>query len=233
MRLKYPDVSLRSANSRQVGATRGRPGISLLHSKMSLRRAKNFFRHPRESGDLASASGRPGTLDPQVGGELESRQHCKIPACAGMTESGLGMMSGSPRMTAGSAVTSRFRAVGKFRRRFGFTLLEVMIALLVITLGMGAVIVTTGESAWKSSHLRESTIASWVAYNEIALYRAKRTWSEATSRSGEAEMANAQWKWEMKISGTDDPKLRRVDVEVFIKGETAVKSRVTGFIAQL
>ena len=48
------------------------------------------------------------------------------------------------------------------RRKGGFTLLEVMIALLVITLGMGAVIVTTGESAWKSSHLRESTIASWV-----------------------------------------------------------------------
>ena len=135
--------------------------------------------------------------------------------------------------TEASVIASRIRTVGSNRRRCGFTLLEVMIALLVITLGMGAVIVTTGESAWKSSHLRESTIASWVAYNEIALYRAKRTWSEATSRSGEAEMANAQWKWEMKISGTDDPKLRRVDVEVFIKGETAVKSRVTGFIARL
>ena len=118
-------------------------------------------------------------------------------------------------------------------RTGGFTLIEVMVALLVITLGMGAVIVTTGESVWKSSHLRESTIASWVAYNEIAMYRAKRTWSEATSRSGEAEMANAQWEWKMKISATDDPSLRRVDVEVFIKGETAVKSRVTGFIAKL
>jgi general secretion pathway protein I len=125
------------------------------------------------------------------------------------------------------------RTVSTIRRARGFTLLEVMIALLVITLGMGAVIVTTGESAWKSSYLRESTIASWVAYNEIALYRAKRTWSEATSRSGEAEMANTQWDWKMKISATDDPSLRRVDVEVFIQGETAVKSRVTGFIAKL
>ncbi|HUV20451.1 MAG TPA: type II secretion system minor pseudopilin GspI [Gammaproteobacteria bacterium] len=125
------------------------------------------------------------------------------------------------------------RIVGNIRRSSGFTLLEVMIALLVITLGMGAVIVTTGESGWKSSHLRESTIASWVAYNEIALFRAKRTWSGANSRSGEAEMANAQWNWQMKISATDDPSIRRVDVEVFIKGETAVKSRVTGFIARL
>ena len=119
------------------------------------------------------------------------------------------------------------------RRKSAFTLIEVMVALLVITLGMGAVIVTTGESGWKSSHLRESTIASWVAYNEIAMFRAKRTWSDAASRSGDAEMANAEWEWSMKISKTDDPSLRRVDVEVSLKGETAVKARVTGFIARL
>jgi general secretion pathway protein I len=119
------------------------------------------------------------------------------------------------------------------RRKSAFTLIEVMVALLVITLGMGAVIVTTGESGWKSSHLRESTIASWVAYNEIAMFRAKRTWSDATRRSGDAEMANAEWDWRMEISSTDDPSLRRLDVEVSLKGETAVKARVTGFIARL
>jgi general secretion pathway protein I len=123
--------------------------------------------------------------------------------------------------------------MGCIRRKSAFTLIEVMVALLVITLGMGAVIVTTGESGWKSSHLRESTIASWVAYNEIAMYRAKRTWSDASSRSGDAEMANAEWDWRMKISKTDDPSLRRLDVEVSLKGETAVKARVTGFIAHL
>jgi general secretion pathway protein I len=136
-------------------------------------------------------------------------------------------------VVAADLAKSRLRGCWVPRRKSGFTLLEVMIALLVITLGMGAVIVTTGESAWKSSHLRESTIASWVAYNEIALYRAKRTWGSVTRRSGEAEMANVEWKWEMKISETDDPLLRRMDVEVFIKGETAVKARVTGFIAKL
>ena len=65
------------------------------------------------------------------------------------------------------------------------------------------------------------------------MFRAKRTWSDAASRSGDAEMANAEWEWSMKISKTDDPSLRRVDVEVSLKGETAVKARVTGFIARL
>jgi general secretion pathway protein I len=122
------------------------------------------------------------------------------------------------------------RQVGRVR---GFTLIEVMIALLVITLGMGAVISTTGESGWKSAHLRQSTIASWVAYNEIAVYRSQRSWGTTRGQSGETEMANTLWSWEMEISETDDPSLRRLDIEVTIKGEDAVKARVTGFIANL
>ena len=132
-----------------------------------------------------------------------------------------------PRDDSCEIVTRR----GRFQR--GFTLLEVMIALLVITLGMGAVITTTGESGWKSAHLRESTIANWVAYNELALYRASRTWNSAKRRSGVTDMANAEWEWVMEISDTDDESLRRLDIEVTLKGETAVKARVTGFIARL
>jgi general secretion pathway protein I len=123
------------------------------------------------------------------------------------------------------------RVVNRLQR--GFTLLEVMIALLVITLGMAAVISTSSESGWKSAHLRQSTIASWVAYNEIALYRATRTWNSVKSRSGETEMANAKWEWRMEISTTDDKSLRRLDVEVTLKDETAIKARVTGFIARI
>jgi len=118
-------------------------------------------------------------------------------------------------------------------RAHGFTLLEVMIALLVITLGMGAVINTTGESGWKSAQLKQGTIANWVAQNQIAEYRAKRTWTNATNKSGEVEMANTEWVWQMKISKTDDPSLRRLDVEVFIKGEDALKASATGFIGRL
>jgi len=115
----------------------------------------------------------------------------------------------------------------------GFTLLEVMIALLVITLGIGAVINTTSESGWKSSQLKQKTIASWVAQNQIALYRAKRTWNNASTRSGEVEMANAVWIYQMKISATADPAFRQIEVDVLLKGEDGVKASVTGFIGQL
>ena len=115
----------------------------------------------------------------------------------------------------------------------GFTLLEVMIALLVITLGIGAVINTTSESGWKSSQLKQKTIASWVAQNQIAEYRARRTWNNASSKSGQVEMANTVWIWQMKVSATDDPSLRRIDVDVLLKGEDGIKASLTGFIAKL
>ena len=132
-------------------------------------------------------------------------------------------------MKRGSA---RFGGGMRSRRR-GFTLLEVMIALLVITLGLGAVMATTGEAGWKSARLRETTIANWVAYNEIALYRASRTWNKVARLSGETEMANAEWVWRMQVKETDDPSLRRLEVEVSLKGDDAVKARVTGFVGRL
>ena len=108
-----------------------------------------------------------------------------------------------------------------------------MIALLVIAIGLGAVMATTSETGWKSAKLRESTIANWVAYNEIARYRATRTWNNVSNLSGETEMANAEWQWRMQVQKTDDPSLRRLEVEVTLKDDDAVKARVTGFVGNL
>ena len=121
------------------------------------------------------------------------------------------------------------------RKVKAFTLIEVMVALLVIAIGLGAVIEASGKTAWQSAHMREKTIASWVAQNQIALYRAKRTWNTVTSTKGRVEMANTEWRWEMTISTTDDPSLRRLDVEVFNSDdkENRVKARMTGYIARL
>ena len=129
--------------------------------------------------------------------------------------------------------SQRQQSIRSTRVERGFTLIEVMIALLVITLGLGAVMATTSETGWKSAKLRESTIANWVAYNQIARYRASRTWDGASNLSGEAEMANAEWEWRMSVEKTDDPSLRRLEVEVTLKDDDAVKARVTGFIGNL
>lgn len=108
-----------------------------------------------------------------------------------------------------------------------------MIALLVIALGIGAVVNTTSESGWKSSQLRQKTIASWVAQNQIAAYRARRTWDNKSNLSDEALMANTNWPWRMRIIATDDPNIRRIEIDVYLKGEDGIKASLTSFIGRL
>jgi general secretion pathway protein I len=120
------------------------------------------------------------------------------------------------------------------RRFSAFTLLEVMVALLIVAITMGAIVDTGGSSARNTAHLTQKTIASWIAQNQVSLYRAKKTWNDASNVTGEVEMADASWQWKMTISKTDDPLLRRIDVDVYLEDDDeAIKASATGFIANL
>ncbi len=115
----------------------------------------------------------------------------------------------------------------------GFTLLEVMFALLIVALTMGAIVETGGYSAKRTAQLTEKTIASWIAQNQVTLYRAKRTWTSESSKSGMVEMADSEWRWKMKISKTDEPLLRRLDVDVYLADGSDIKASATGFTGKL
>jgi general secretion pathway protein I len=114
-----------------------------------------------------------------------------------------------------------------------FTLLEVMVALVVISVTMGAIITSAGSSTAVASRLKEKTVANWVAQNQIALYRAKKIWTTSTSnQNGKVKMLDVEWQWEMKINKTDDPLLRKIDVDVHLNDDDII-SRATGFVAKL
>lgn len=113
----------------------------------------------------------------------------------------------------------------------GFTLIEVLIALAFLAIGMSAIIATVGASIRNAAELQSTTYAHWVAMNELTTLRLSITWPDTGSQSGSAELAGQKWNWQMQISTTPDPDLRRVDVTVSsaLAPGTAVAS-VTGFI---
>ena len=121
------------------------------------------------------------------------------------------------------------------RNAAGFTLLEVLVALAVIALSMGAIIKATGDYTNNQSYLRDRTMALWVARNVLVQYRVDKEWPRVGEQKGTQEMGNREWRWLAVTSQTDEAELRRLDVEVFpidSEDDDLPLSILSGFLVQ-
>jgi general secretion pathway protein I len=96
----------------------------------------------------------------------------------------------------------------------GFTLLEVLVALAVLALTMGAVIKGVGGYAGNQAYLRDRTLTTWVARNVLVDQQVKDAWPSVGELKGTTEMGGREWRWTGTVSQTDEDDLRRLDVEV-------------------
>ena len=99
-------------------------------------------------------------------------------------------------------------------RRSGFTLIEVLVALVIAALGLAAVLSVVTNSARDATYLRDKTLASWIALNQITLVRISNSMPSVDKTSGDVEFANGKWKWQQTVTQTDVPGMRRLDVAV-------------------
>ena len=119
------------------------------------------------------------------------------------------------------------------RRATGFTLLEVLVALAVLAIAMGAIINAATQSIASTAYLRDQTFASWVALNQVnALLIDPEPWLEEGSQQGNAELANRVWRWEARFAKTDDPDLLRLEVAVRSAEHASTLSVLTAFKAK-
>jgi len=96
----------------------------------------------------------------------------------------------------------------------GFTLLEVLVALAIVTVGMAAVILARSSSVQTVIYLRDKTFAQWVALNQLANLRLAGQQPKAGTTNGELDYANRKWHWREDVSATEVPGIVRIDVRV-------------------
>lgn len=114
-------------------------------------------------------------------------------------------------------------------RRTGFSLLEVLVALAVLSLALAALVRTAGQEARLLAEARERSQAQWIAANLIAEARLAPA-LPATGRSeGRLAFGGREWSWRMDVSATGVGTLRRLDVEVVPEGDGLGSVRLTGF----
>lgn len=96
----------------------------------------------------------------------------------------------------------------------GFTLIEVLAALVIVSLGMMAVIQAVSQTASNSSYLRDKTIAHWVAMNRLTEVRLEQGAPKVDETSDDVEMAGREWHWTMEVTQTPVETMRRIDISV-------------------
>ena len=96
----------------------------------------------------------------------------------------------------------------------GFTLVEVLVALAVVTLALAAAFTAVSQTTVHGSVLRDKTLANWIAMNKVTELRLERRWPDIGETDGEAESADQIWRWVAEVSETPVDQIRRVDVSV-------------------
>lgn len=96
----------------------------------------------------------------------------------------------------------------------GFTLIEVMVALVVVTLGMTAVYMQLSQYASNAIYLRDKTLASWIGSNTVTELSIQTSWPELGDETIEVPFADRLWAVTIEIIETEVESLRRADVSV-------------------
>ncbi len=96
----------------------------------------------------------------------------------------------------------------------GFTLIEVMVALVIVAFGMMAVHTMLNTYVAASAYVEQKTLASWIATNKLTELSIGPTWPSLGDSTEDIEFASRQWRYEIEVSETPVPNLRRVDVSV-------------------
>jgi len=98
--------------------------------------------------------------------------------------------------------------------RRGFTLIEVLVALAIVTVGMAALLATLTSSADTLVYLRDKTFANWIALNQIALVRISGQLPAPGKSDGDTDFAGRKWHWHQEVNNVQVPGMVRMDVSV-------------------
>lgn len=112
---------------------------------------------------------------------------------------------------------------------FGFTLIEVMLAMAVFSIAGIALLGAASNNARNMGHLENKMFANWVASNQLVTASLVDTWPPKNNAKGEVALAGRAWFWQQKVKKTTNDDMRAIVMEVRLKqdDELAITSLTT------
>jgi general secretion pathway protein I len=114
----------------------------------------------------------------------------------------------------------------------GFTLIEVLVALVIVAVGMSALMGALSSSAKTVVYMQDKTFAEWVSLNQIATVRLQLVQGQVPpsgNSTGDVDMAGRTWHWRQEVVASQVPGIMRIDVKVRPKDLKVGDSDDTGW----
>lgn len=95
----------------------------------------------------------------------------------------------------------------------GFTLLEVLIALVILSVAFSAIFLALSASTKQLIYLRDKTAAQWVGLNVIARVQLGELAKNGSANGNENQM-QTDWAWQARVTPTPDANTFLITVTV-------------------
>lgn len=117
------------------------------------------------------------------------------------------------------------------RQSRGFTLLEILVAMAILAVALGALVKASSAHTENATYLRDKVFAQWVAQNRLATHQVMGDWPRPGNTRGTELLAQREWHWLEKVEDTPDKSVRRMSVEVRVnEDDEGVLTTLTGFL---
>ena len=122
--------------------------------------------------------------------------------------------------------------------KLGFTLIEVVVALVILSLVLVGAISMVHQYADQRSHLSNKLFSSQVAWNALLdQYRYSEGWVDNSERGskprkGQAEQYGQRWRWKVEIEPAMGKDMYRYEVQVVREGSERISSSLALYIIE-
>ncbi len=110
------------------------------------------------------------------------------------------------------------------KSNLGFTLIEVLAALLIFSVSITGLIRAGSESARTVFALEQKMLAGIIADNQLVLARAKPV--RLGIRTGQSQLKGQNFDWEVQTLATDVPEFFQIVVKIFPE-DSSFKTRAS------
>jgi general secretion pathway protein I len=114
------------------------------------------------------------------------------------------------------------------KKSVGLTLIEVLVALAIISIAMTAIIKAAAENIRATDYLQSKTLALWTGQLVMNEWRlGLQTIENRSDKLTESHVLSSTWYWQAEETETPNKKIKKLTVNVFAKNNPQASPTVT------